>query len=135
MDIKLVMNEIAARLATINGLQVFSYPASPVSPPAALLSYPASIDFDETYGRGMDRIRDLPLLIIEGRPTLIDTRDRIAAYTAGSGVRSVKAVLESGTYTTFDEIRVASAEFDVVSIAAVDYLAAIFALDIAGQGV
>jgi hypothetical protein len=51
-----------------------------------------------------------------------------------SGASSVKQVLESGTYTAFDELRVTSVEFDVVSIANTDYLAAMFDLDITGSG-
>ncbi|GIH07497.1 hypothetical protein Rhe02_55640 [Rhizocola hellebori] len=134
MDLASVMDELAVRLRSISGLQVFEWPVSPVTPPAALLTYPDSIDFDETYGRGMDRMRALPLVVIGGKPTTIDARNMLSALTAGSGERSIKAVLESGTYTAFDEIRVAKWEFDVIEIAANPYMAAIAMLDIGGQG-
>lgn len=135
MDLNLVMDEIAARLATIDGLAgTFGYPPATVTSPAGIVSYPERMDFDATYGRGFDQIVDLPVLIIEGKATSRTARDRIAAYAAGSGARSVKAVLESGTYTAFDVVRVKSAEFDVVRIAAIDYISALFRLDIAGQG-
>jgi hypothetical protein len=134
MDLNLVMDEIAARLDTISGLRCSGFPPPTVSPPAGIVSYPDRIEYDGTYGRGVDMIVDLPVLIVEGKATDRAARDRIAAYAAGSGDRSVKAVLESGTYTSFDVIRVKSGEFDVVTIAAVDYISVIFRLDIAGPG-
>ena len=73
-------------------------------------------------------------MIVVGRPTDRRTRDLLAAYVAGTGARSIKAVLESGTYTAFQTVRVASADFDVVSIAATDYLAAMFSIEITGSG-
>jgi hypothetical protein len=135
MNLNAVMDEIGVRLGAITGLNVFDYPAPTVTPPAAILSYPDRIDYDLTYGRGMDFIVDLPLIIVDGKANAREARDRIAAYVAGTGPRSVKALLESGTYASFHEIRVTKAEFDVVKIGAVDYIAAIFTLDIAGQGV
>jgi hypothetical protein len=66
--------------------------------------------------------------------TAVASRDLVAAYADGSGARSVKAVLESGTYNAFDSIRVTGCEFDVLNVAGADYLAALFDLDIAGQG-
>jgi hypothetical protein len=62
------------------------------------------------------------------------TRDRVADYCDGSGAKSIKAVVESGTYTAFDSVRVARVEFDVVTIGGIDYLAALFELDIIGDG-
>jgi hypothetical protein len=134
MDLNAVMDEIGERLGGIDELNVFDYPAPTVMPPAAILSYPDGIDYDETYRRGMDRIRDLPLIVIDGKANEREARKRIAAYVAGTGDRSVKAVLESGTYTSFDVIRVTAADFDVIKIGSVDYIAALFTLDIAGQG-
>jgi hypothetical protein len=71
---------------------------------------------------------------VVGKATDRTARDRIYAYAAPTGASSVKAVLESGTYNSFHTIRVTECEFDVISIAGVDYIAAVFTLDIAGQG-
>lgn len=127
------MDEVAARLKTIDGLRVFAYPPGKVSPPAAIVSYPDDYTYDATYGRGMDRMT-LPVVLVEGRPTDRTTRDRVGAYVNGSGTKSIKAVLESGEYTTFDVVRVANVEFDAFTIGAVEYMSAAFTLDIAGQG-
>lgn len=133
MNLAAVMQAVADQLDTIGGLRCFGWPVATVSPPAAIVSYPDEIKFDETYGRGMDRIT-LPLVLVVGKVSDRATRDTIGAYCDGSGDLSVKQVLESGTYTAFDTVTVTEATFDVVSISAVDYLAAMFNLDIAGHG-
>jgi hypothetical protein len=134
MDLNLVMDELGARLDSITGLRVFDYPPPTITAPAGVISYPDRIEFDATYGRGVDVILDLALVIVEGKANDRGARDRISAYAAGSGARSVKAVIESGTYTSFDEVRVKSAEFDVVTIAGIDYISVLFRLDIGGPG-
>jgi hypothetical protein len=134
MDPNDVADEITTRLDTIAGLRCFGYPPPTVVPPAAIVSYPERIEFDATYGRGMDRIPAWPVLIIDGKATDRTARERIYEYAAATGTKSVKAVLESGTYTSFDTIRVVDCAFDVVTIASVDYISALFTLDIAGRG-
>jgi hypothetical protein len=128
-----VMDAIATRLDSVVGLRCFSYPPGTITPPAAIVSYPESITFDETYGRGMDRL-SLPVVVVVGRPTDRSTRDHLGAYCDGTGAASIKAVLESGTYEAFDTVRVEGVDLDVVSIGGQDYMAALFTLDIAGQG-
>jgi hypothetical protein len=63
-----------------------------------------------------------------------NTRNLVADYCAGAGAKSVKAVVEDGTYTAFDTVRVVRAELDIVTIGSGDYLAAVFDLDIIGDG-
>lgn len=134
MNLNNVADELAAALDTIAGLRVFGYPPPTVTPPAGIVSYPERVDFDATYGRGMDRIADWPLMVVVGKATDRAARERIYEYASGTGANSVKAVIEAATYTSLADVRVASVEFDVVSIAAVNYIAAIFHLEIAGGG-
>ena len=134
MDVNAVMDEIATRLGTIPGLRIHDHPPGSVTPPAGIVSFPERIDFDETYGRGMDRIRDLPVVVVVGKATDRTARVRINEYASAIGAKSVKAVLEATPHFSFHTIRVASVEFDVVTIGSVDYIAALFAVDIAGQG-
>jgi hypothetical protein len=129
-----IADELTARLDTIAGLRCFGYPPPTVVPPAAIVSYPGSITFDETYGRGMDRIPDWPVLIVQGKATDRTARERIYDFAAATGPKSIKAILEAGEYASLDTIRVMSCEFDVVTIGGVDYISALFTLDIAGQG-
>lgn len=133
MDLALVMDEVAGRLRIIEGLRVFEYPPGALTPPAAVVTYPLDVTFDATYGRGMDRMT-LPVVAVVGKATDRTARDALAAYCAGTGERSVKAVLESGAYTAFHTLRVVGIDFDVMTIAATDYLGATFSLDITGQG-
>jgi len=133
MNLADVMDEIGDRLDMIAGLRVRKHPAGSVTPPAALVAYPDDITYDETYARGMDRLT-LPVVLVVGKASDRAARNELAAFVDGSGSSSVKAVLESGAYTALDEVRVVKAEFDVVSIAGTDYLAAVFELDITGSG-
>jgi hypothetical protein len=133
MNLRDVMDELAARLDTITGLRVHAQPVGRVTPPAAVLSYPERIEFDATYRRGGDRM-SLPLVVVVGRPVDPSTREALGAYCDGTGARSVKAVLESGTYTTLHELTVTTVDFDAVSIAGVDLMAAMFTIDVIGTG-
>jgi len=133
MNLAAVMDAVSTRLDTIANLRCFAYPPAKLTPPAAVVSYPETYTFDETYGRGSDRMT-LPVVLVVGRVSDRSARDELGAYCNGTGARSVKAVLQSGTYTAFDSLRVVSIDFDVVSIAGVDYLAALFDLDIFGPG-
>lgn len=133
MELKDVMDEIAERLTTVTGLKVQAKPAKLISPPAGFVTYPDTINFDETYGRGEDRM-DLGVWIAVGDVDSKSARDHLSDYTAGSGPKSVKEVLESGIYTSFDTIRVSQVEFDPVQIGNTTYMGAMFTLDIAGSG-
>lgn len=133
MDLGAVMQAVADRIDTISGLRVYAYPADNIAAPAAVVTYPETYLFDETYGRGMDRM-DLRVVVLVGKVSDRATRGNVAGYVAGSGSSSVKAVVESGTYTAFDSCRVRDVEFDLVAMAGVEYLAATFTIDIAGEG-
>lgn len=133
MNLADVMDQVATQLDTISGLRVYAYPADSVAPPAAIVSYPKEYEYDATYGRGSDRI-SLPVVVVAGKVSDRASRDALGAYVDGSGTSSVKAVLESASYTAFDELRVTGVEFDTVLIAGTNYIAALFTLDIAGEG-
>jgi hypothetical protein len=133
MDLAAVMDAVSTRLDIIDGLRCHPYPPPTLTPPAAVVSYPDMLTFDEAYARGADRIK-LPVVLVVGRVSDRAARDKLGAYCNGSGASSVKAVLESGAYTVFDSLRVEGIDFDVVTIASVDYMAALFTLDIVGSG-
>ena len=133
MDLGAVMDEVSEQVDTIAGLRCFAWPPDSITPPAAIVAYPEEIQLDATYDRGADTMT-LPLIVAVGKAHDRSTRDRVADYCDGSGAKSIKAVVESGTYTAFDSVRVARVEFDVVTIGGIDYLAALFELDIIGDG-
>ena len=133
MNLELVMEELGDRLDTIAGLRVHKQPPEKITPPGGFVGYPETIDYDQTYGRGSDKIT-LPVVIVEKLTPARAVRKRLTDYVAGTGAKSVKAVLESGTYTQFHVITVQRVEFDAVTIGGVDMLAAVFTCDIQGSG-
>ncbi len=133
MNLEAVMDELGTRLDTITGLRVHNQPPESLTPPAGFVGYPESVEYDQTYGRGTDKIT-LPVVIVEKLTPARAVRKRLTDYVAGSGAKSVKLILETGTYTTFHVITVQRVEFDAVTIAGVDMLAAVFTCDIQGSG-
>lgn len=134
MNLADVMDEVGAQLDTISGLRVFAFPPDNLTPPAAWIGYPEDYTYDETYRRGMDRITNLPVIIAVAKVSDRSARDQVGAYVNGSGASSVKAVLEAGTYTAFHTLRVTGVTFDILNRGGTDFLAALFTVDIAGQG-
>ena len=133
MNIDKVMTEVAHQLGTITGLRVYDFPQANPAPPAAIVCYPNQIVYDETYQRGYDMV-SFNVGVLVGRVSDRAARRVVAGYAAGSGPSSIKAVLESGTYSELDTIKVASAEFDVYTQTGQDYLAMIFEVEITGRG-
>lgn len=127
------MDELAAALATIDGLNTYAYTVQRVTPPAAIVTWPEEINFDATYGRGSDSFT-LPVFVLVGKVDARSSRDALAEYLAGSGPRSVKAVIDGYAYIELDSARVASATVESVTVADVEYLAAIFQIEIFGKG-
>lgn len=133
MDIKAVMEEVAERLDTIAGLRVFDHPQKAITPPVAFVTYPDTYTYDETYGRGTDRL-SLGVWVSVGDVYSKGARDALSEYTAGSGAKSVKAVLDGDGYDSCDEVTVQQVEFDPVTIGATTYMGAMFTLDVVGPG-
>lgn len=133
MNLAQVMDEVAAALGTIDGLRVHAYPATSVTPPAAVVLMPRRYTYDETYGRGSDRIT-LPVAVMAGRATERGARDALAGYLAGGGPGSVKAAIEQFPGRSYDSVRVVDVDIDVFTEAGVDYWGAVFELDIYGTG-
>jgi hypothetical protein len=132
MDLEGVMGEIETALGGVDGLRIFKSGEKP-TPPAAFITWPDTLDFDGTYGRGMDSLT-LDVVVIVGRADARSTRTALAAYCAGSGASSIKAALESHTYTEADVVTVPGVQFDPYDIAAVTYVAATFSVNIVGRG-
>lgn len=134
MNIASVMDELATELDTITELRVFAYPPDKVDPPTAIVGFPESVTYDTTMGRGVDSI-EFPVYVMVGRWPDRTSRDKLAPYMSGSGASSIKAVLLAGKpWTAMSSVRVASAEVDIVTVAGMDYLTAIFTVNVTGQG-
>jgi hypothetical protein len=128
-----VMEQLATRANTIEGLRGFDIPLGPINPPTFFLELPEDINFDGTYGRGMDSLTLTGVLLI-GKAESRASAVAIRPYLNGSGDKSIKAVLEFGTYTAMDTVHVSRAELAVYTYAAVAYLGAEFTINITGSG-
>lgn len=135
MIIEDVMDEIGDQLETISGLNVLPYEADDVSPPAALISLPAMINYQSTYARGINEI-DILVTVLVGMVGDKVRRKEIAPFADSSGAKSVVTKLEAhnGSYTAFSSIQVRTGVFAIINIAQVDWLAAIFSCHILGRG-
>lgn len=135
MNLADVMGEVGDALETIEDLKgrVFRYPSDNVAPPAAIVGLPDEITYDETYGRGSDRL-SVPVFVLVSRADMRVAVETLAAYCDGSGFQSVKAAIDNHDYTACDTVRVASATFDVVPVAGVEQLTVEFILDVFGSG-
>lgn len=138
MDLAAVMTEVDTRLRTVTGLRVTAIGADQAVPvPAAVQYLPDRIDFDQTYGRGMDKITDLIVVVFVSRANLRAAVKEISPYVAGSGAKSIKAKLDSSTaaYTSCSDFQVMYAELDYnATLHGTEYLAALFHCNIAGSG-
>ena len=128
-----IMDQIGQRLDSIDGLRTAAYEADDVQVPAAIVSLPPNITYSETYNRGMDSITLIVTILVSLANARI-RRDQIAVYADGVGPKSVKAVLESGSYTAFDTIFISTAQFMVVDIAKLSYLSVVFTANVTGRG-
>lgn len=127
------MDEIAEALSTIPGLHAYAYEPDSVTPDAAFPQLPEDIEFDGTYGRGMDRIT-LAVTLVTSRPSDRVTRDRVAAYAKGSGDTSVKQAIETAPYSSLHVVQVTRASFGQATIGGTQYPAINFTLSIVGSG-
>lgn len=134
MNLASVMEEVADVLSQITGINVFAYPPSTITASAGYVSYPQQGVFDQTYGRGVDRIEGLPITLVAGKASDIGARDRVAAWSAGAGPSSVKEHTEAHAWISCDDLTVATYTFDVEEIAGVPYLEVVFLANVTGPG-
>lgn len=122
-----VMDDIGTALTGITGLRVFDFPPNSAQPPFAFVDLPESIDFDLAMVRGYDRALVQVVVCVA---SVVDraARDAIAEYAAGSGSKSVRAVLDAATIG--ETLRVESVQFRPVTLASGTYAGAVFSVDV-----
>ncbi len=118
-----VMDALTARLQTISGLRVYGFPPKSAQAPFAFVDMPSEIRYDQTYGRGSDR---MTLQVVVGVASQVDrsTRDAIAVYADGA---SIKAALEA---TTACNVRVTQVSFGAIQLASSVFWGATFQCDV-----
>jgi hypothetical protein len=132
MDVEAVIVELAERLRTIDGLQVWdTVPDKLTATPAAIVAMPESIIFDAGGRRSTDTLM-IPIVVCFARRVPRVGRRELGAFASGRGARSIKQVVESGVYAELRGVIVREGLFDVVSIGGTDYLAVVFTADVKG---
>lgn len=141
MNIEDVSDEIATRLRTVAGLRVHQDDPGSIDPPCVAIALPEDVQFDQTYGRGSDRISwSLALIVARLDSDKARLTRRLSPYLAGAGPVSIKQVIESDDaniytrYTAFHTIRLVRAEIAILQYGSIDYQGVIFEADIFGQG-
>lgn len=133
MDLVDVMDGIATRLETIADLNVYAYPSHNPAAPAAVVTFPEEFEYDLTMGRGSDQAV-FPVHVLVSMVSDRSARDQLADYMSGDGVSSVKRAIELDPTLAgaADSTRVASVSVSVMTVGAVDLLAATFQIDVVG---
>lgn len=136
MNLGDVLDELNARLATIDGLRVLTAENNTVHAPAALVTLPEAVNFHSTYGVGTTTIDDLVVMVLIANPGERQAMTQVMPYVNEVGAQSIKACLEapSPVPASFDVITVKSVEFETVEISEVPYLAALFHCHLVGTG-
>lgn len=131
LDLNAAMDGLGVRLATISGLEVKDYNADAVYPPAAVITLPEIIEYDESMGRGTDRCT-IPVWVFVGKISERSARDALAAYMSGTGSSSIKSAIEadSDLAGAAHTCRVMTAEPIAATVGGVEYLAAIFNVEV-----
>lgn len=133
MNLGAVMKELGQALQRVPGVTVYPYAAQRVTPPAAIVSFPESIEYDTTMARGADRMT-IPIVLVAAAITAENMLLTIEKYVDGGDIAThgVKQILENTRYTAMDSVRVVSVEFGQITIAATDFLGATFSVDVIG---
>lgn len=128
-----VAAELAERLQTIPKLNGFPYWVKKVPVPGFTVGLPERIEYDQTYGRGLDKIT-FPVLVLVGMVSSAQSARDLDAYMDGSGARSFKAVLNPTGWSSCDDVFVVTAVPDTYLSGGVTLLGAEFTVDVYGQG-
>lgn len=92
-DLAAIRAGLAARLATIEGLQQSAYVLAQPTPPAVEVM-PGPIDYDLAMGRGLDR-RNFTVRAFVGLTGDIGAQKLLDKLLAKDGPQSIKAAIES----------------------------------------
>jgi hypothetical protein len=121
------MDAIAAQLLAAGVTpRAYAWPLKEVSPPCAVVGYPAEIPFDLTFGGGQEF--EIPVYVLVGPAADRDTRAALSAALAGAS--AVKSALEGSLAGTVSDARVTSAKVETVAVGLVDYVSVVFALEV-----
>jgi len=132
MNAETVARELSDRLGTILNGRSTPYAPDTISPPTGYVFGPETA-YHQSYQNGLTRAK-LSVTVAVAREPLAVAWKALAGYASDTGATSVKACLESGTYTAFDTIVVTRSVVGDVTIGGATYKGAQFDIDITGSG-
>jgi hypothetical protein len=130
-DLGAIMDAIADAAVVGNVVvagKAYAYPAQSISPPCLVVGYPEDIEFDLSFTGGSHQLT-MPVWVAVGMVADKTARDRISALV--SGVSGFKEALEGNLGGTVQVCHVVDCKIETITVAAVDYLAGKFTLEIA----
>lgn len=133
MNLVTLADELKAAASTITGLRVYATPGLAIHAPALVVGFPTAVEFDQTFGRGSDRLQ-LTLFLLVGKTSARSGGAALLGYLSGSGSQSVKAAIEGAAYTAADVVHVDSASVGAISAEGTEYLGATFETTVTGRG-
>jgi hypothetical protein len=132
MNAETVAQQLADQLGTILSGRSTPYAPDTINPPAGYVFGPETT-YHQSYTSGLTRLK-VSVTVVVARTPLDVAHKALAGYTSDTGATSVKACLESGTYTAFDTLVVVRSTVGDVTIGGTTYKGAQFDLDITGSG-
>jgi hypothetical protein len=130
LDVNAALDAIGVRLATIAGLRVSDHPPDTVVVPAAIVPFPESITYDESYGGGSDSMV-VPVTVVVGKLTPRVARDVLGVYLTRSGPSSIKAAVDGNLGGAVADARVArTSHIGGILINGTEYFGATFQVEV-----
>jgi hypothetical protein len=126
-----IRDGLATNLSTIAGLRTAATVPDSPNPPIAIVE-PVSINFDTTFGRGLDEYL-FKITVVAGRADERSGQNKIDGYCNPSGSLSVKTAVESDKTLggVVQNLRVSGlSTYGSITIAETPYLAAEFAVTV-----
>lgn len=133
MNITAIRDELGAALETIGGLRAFGYWPNRIVPPAAIVAWPDPYTFNNAYQRGASSAA-IDVTVLVGKPDARSSQLALARYADEAGAQSVRNAIEAHASTAWDVATVTTWTGATVQISDVEYLAAVFTVQIFGQG-
>ena len=124
---------LAANLATITGLRTSAFVPDNPTPPIAVI-VPNRLDFDSSFGRGMDQYT-FKVVVIAARASERSAQNTLDAYCNPTGATSIKTAAETDKTLggAAMDCRVTDlTDYGPVQIGETQYLAATFTVSVIG---
>lgn len=128
LNLSATMDAIAQRiLAAGVTAKSYGWPVDSATSGSAIVGYPESIDFDQTFGRGSDKAV-FPVWIIMGNVSDRTARDALSLLITGA--QGIKDALDGTLGGAVQICQVTNCEISEIVVGGVSYLSAKFSLEI-----